>query len=221
MNILLGSAYFPPVQWFWHLNRADRSWVEHCDSFQKQTYRNRCVIATTAGTQTLTVPVEHGESRLGRDTRVSNHGNWQHLHWQALQSAYGESPFFDFLADDLHPFFLRDYKYLYDLNMDIIQTLCELIDIHPTISLTTEYMKPECQQDSAPHHQPGCPAILSPGSAPLLDLRLSIHPKHPAPDPLFRPTPYYQVYSHKHGFQANLSILDLLLNMGRETVMYL
>ena len=102
---LLSSTYFGPVQWYQKLNRFDKCLIESQESFVKQTYRNRCVIATTNGMQSLTIPIEHGESRLMRDIRISNHGHWRHLHWNALMSAYGESPFFEFYADDLHPFF--------------------------------------------------------------------------------------------------------------------
>ena len=55
---LLQTTYFGPVQWYQKLNRYDHCLIEQYDSFQKQTYRNRCVIATANGTQALTVPVE-------------------------------------------------------------------------------------------------------------------------------------------------------------------
>lgn len=102
---LLSSAYFGPIQWYQKLYRYDRVRVEAYDNFIKQTYRNRCVIATTGGVQALTVPVERtgaalaadGKATAGkclmRDIRISDHGNWRHLHWNALASAYGESPF--------------------------------------------------------------------------------------------------------------------------------
>ena len=53
------------------------------------------------------------------------------------------------------------------------------------------------------------------------DFRSAINPKHPAEDPDFVAKPYYQVYQQKHGFLPNLSILDLLFNMGREGIFYL
>ena len=53
------------------------------------------------------------------------------------------------------------------------------------------------------------------------DFREAITPKHPAPDPDFTPRRYYQVYEAKHGFQPNLSILDLLFNMGPESIFWL
>lgn len=199
---LLSSAYFGPIQWYQKLYRYPQVVIEQHDHFVKQTYRNRCVIATTGGRQVLSVPIERydGLKCAMRDVRISDHGNWRHLHWNALLSAYGESPFFEFLADDLRPFFERRWDYLFDFNLEITNKVCELLDIEPHIALSDHYLAP---------------------SEVSVDLRDAIRPKHPLPDEQFSPRPYYQVYAAKHGFQPNLSILDLLFNEGREAVMYL
>ena len=198
MNVLLSTTYFGPIQWYQKLYRADEAWIERHETFQKQTYRNRCVIATTQGTQALTVPVERGNSQLIRDIRISDHGNWRHLHWNALQSAYGDSPFFMYYEDDLRPFFEQRWNFLFDFNEAIREKICELIDIQPHVNLTDHF------------------AVEVAG-----DFREAINPKHPAPDPDFTPRRYYQVYEAKHGFQPNLSIVDLLFNMGPEAIFYL
>lgn len=199
---ILSAAYFGPVQWYQKLNRYDRCLIECHDHYIKQTYRNRCTIATTQGVQTLSVPIERydGLKCAMRDIRVSDHGNWRHLHWNALMSAYGESPFFEYYADDIRPFFEKRWEFLFDFNMEITFKMCELIDIRPTISTTDTYVA-----DTAGMH----------------DFRDTIRPKHPLPDEQFVPTPYYQVYRQKHGFLPNLSVLDLLFNEGNEAVFYL
>lgn len=210
---LLSSTYFGPVQWYQKLNRYCHCLIEQHDHFIKQTYRNRCVIATTQGLQALTVPVESPQdSRIDKtemkDICISDHGAWRHLHWQALQSAYGESPFFEFYADDIRPFFEKRWTFLLDFNLAITEKMCELLDIHPTIHLTHSY---------------GAASLLPEGEGPgeRLDFRSAIRPKHPRSDPGFAPRPYYQVFRQKFGFQPNLSILDLLFNMGNEAVLYL
>ena len=205
--VILSSTYFGPVQWYQKLCRHSHVAIERYDHFMKQTYRNRCVIAAANGPQALTVPVEKGETQplLMKDVRISDHGNWRHLHWQALQSAYGESPFFEFYADDLRPFFEKRWTWLFDFNLDITQKMCELLDIQPTIELTSEFV----------------PAAGNLGQPSLKDFRDAIHPKHPLPDSEFEPRRYYQVYESRHGFQPNLSILDLLFNMGNESVLYI
>jgi hypothetical protein len=195
---LLSTTYFGPVQWYQKLHRAEYVQMEQWENFQKQTYRNRCLIATTQGIQALTVPTERGGSLLIKDTRISDHGNWRHLHWNALQSAYGESPFFEYYQDDIRHFIEQRWDFLLDFNEAIRVKMCELIDIQPKVTLTSEY---------------------SPSSK--IDYREAIRPKHPLPDPDFEPKPYYQVYQQKHGFLPNLSILDLLFNMGPESIFYL
>lgn len=140
---LLSSAYFPPVQWMQKLHRYGHAIVERNDNFTKQTYRNRCLIATANGVQALTVPIERYDSAKCpmRDIRISDHGNWRHLHWQALVSAYGETPFFEYYADDIRPFFEEHrWKYLLDFNLDITHTLCSLLDVRPDLTLSDHYI---------------------------------------------------------------------------------
>lgn len=195
---LLQTTYFGPVQWYQKLYRFDRCLIEQCDSYQKQTFRNRCVIATANGPQALTVPVEHNDAQLVKDLRISDHNQWRRVHWNALQSAYSESPFFEYYADDIRPFFERKYTFLVDFNEEIRQKVCELADIQPCVDYTTDYQ---------PTHD--------------YDFRDVIHSKRPQPDADFSPRPYWQVFQHRYGFQPNLSILDLLFCMGPETVFYL
>ena len=205
---LLQTTYFGPIQWYQKLYRYDQTLIEQYDSYQKQTYRNRCVIATANGLQTLTVPVEHSvnsqelsaNSPKVKDLRISDHNQWRRIHWNALQSAYSESPFFDYYADDIRPFFEKRYEFLIDFNEAIRQTVCDLLDIHPNVSYTSDFS-------------------LQPSAVD--DYREVINAKHPQADADFRPRRYWQVFEDRHGFQANLSILDLLFNMGNEAVFYL
>lgn len=208
-TVLLSTAYFAPVQWYQKLQCHTECLIECHDNFLKQTYRNRCVIATTQGQQALTVPVERpANGRLDKtpmcDIKISNHGNWRHLHWNALASAYGESPFFEYYQDDLRPFFERRWEYLIDFNLAITDTVCRLLDVHPRLSLTERYL-----------------SASEAASAGIADFRDVIRPKHPGEDPSFTPRPYYQVYQQKYGFLPNLSILDLLFNEGNEAIFWL
>ena len=203
-SVLLSSTYFGPIQWYQKLHRMPCI-IEQHDHFVKQTYRNRCVIATANGTQTLTVPIERydGTKCPMRDIRISDHGNWRHLHWNALVSAYGETPFFEFYADDLRPFFEKRHSFLFDLNLDIMHTMCQLLDVRPQVTLSEQYIVLPSEDDA------------------VVDFREAIRPKHPLPDADFNPTPYYQVRAQRHGFLPNLSILDLLFNEGPEGIFYL
>ncbi len=208
MPALLSSAYFAPIQWYQKLNRYDVCLIEQHDHFVKQTYRNRCVIATANGVQTLSIPVEKFDDVKCemKDVRISDHDNWRHQHWNALLSAYGESPFFEYYQDDIRPFYEKKWKFLFDFNMEITHTLCELLDIQSDIRPTEEFL---------PMDKTGETVL------PYADFREVIRPKRPLADADFVPKPYYQVYEQKIGFQPNLSILDLLFNMGNESIFFL
>lgn len=117
----LPATYFGPVWWYSKLLRqtglsfpVTREGVEECidkaEAFQKQTIRNRCVIMTSQGLQKLSIPVVGSSShhQLMADTLISDHGNWRHQHWQSMQTAYGNAPFFEYYQDYLRPFFLDE-----------------------------------------------------------------------------------------------------------------
>ena len=204
MQILLSSAYLPPVQYFAHLQSAEQVWIEQYDHYQKQTYRNRCVIAAPDGPLSLTVPIEKPNTQKAfmRDIRISDHGNWRHLHWNAIESAYNHTPFFEYYKDDFRPFYEKKFDFLVDYNEQLCQLVCQLIDIDPSFQRTESY-------------------VAEPSNT-IIDLRDAIHPKKEVMDDAsFSAVPYYQVFQERLGFLPNLSIIDLLFNMGPETILVL
>ena len=204
MQILLSSAYLPPVQYFAHLQSAEQVWIEQYDHYQKQTYRNRCVIAAPDGPLSLTVPIEKPNTQKAfmRDIRISDHGNWRHLHWNAIESAYNHTPFFEYYKDDFRPFYEKKFDFLVDYNEQLCQLVCQLIDIDTSFQRTESYVVES--------------------SNTIIDLRDAIHPKKEVMDDAsFSAVPYYQVFQERLGFLPNLSIIDLLFNMGPEAILVL
>ena len=120
-EVILGSAYLGPVEYYTKLFAYDTVRVERYDHYMKQTYRNRCVIASADGPLALTIPTEKGDDAkcLMKDIRISDHGNWRHVHWNAFVAAYRHSPFFDYYADEFHRFFEERYTWLYDFNAEL------------------------------------------------------------------------------------------------------
>jgi hypothetical protein len=199
-DILLSTAYFPPVQYLSKFLVHQTIWIETAENFVKQTYRNRAVILAANGPEALIVPVEKGRSQkqLIKDIRISYDTNWQHIHWQAIVSAYQSSPFFEVLQDDFHPFFEKQHTFLLDFNQQIMETVLAIFELNPSIKQTPDF-------EEVP--------------ANCLNYREAIHPKaqKALPDPFFKQKTYTQVFDDKFGFTPNLSCLDLLFNCGSES----
>ena len=227
MKALLSSTYFGPIQWYQKLNRYDECLIERHESFIKQTYRNRMLIPTTNGPLALTIPTNHNTSLAMKDIRISDHANWRHVHWNALLSAYGESPFFEYYQDDIRPFYEKKYEFLFDFNMEITEKMIELLDIRPKISITNEYIQNEelkvksIESEELKVKSEEFNSFTKHKVESIKDFREAIRPKKPLPDAEFESKRYYQVYEQKFGFQPNMSILDLLFNEGNEAIFYL
>ena len=200
--LLSHPLYLAPLTFYARLY-ANRELVIDGDApFTKQTYRNRAVIATENGTQSLTIPVVHDGGRMAmRDVRISEHGNWRRQHWNALVSAYRKSPFFDYYADDFAHFYEEKDGFLMDFNIRQHNVICELLGLQHTLDITGE--KRVLAHDTTE------------------DIRKIAEPEKATSINGIKPVPYYQVFMQRHGFIPNLSIADLLFNMGPEGLIIL
>ena len=197
-EIVLTTAYLAPVVYYSEMAKATSVFIESFDFYLKQTYRNRCQIAAANGSMVLTIPVEKTESgkMLIRDVRISQHNDWQIQHWRSIESAYNSTPFFEYYKDELFPFYENKWTFLWDFNQEIQAKMLELMNLDILILPTLEYKN---RQDEK-----------------ILDLREVIHPKKE--NKFVNCDPYYQVFEQRFGFQPNLSIIDLLFNMGNESI---
>ena len=194
------SYYLAPVSYYAQLAQCDVYRIDANEPYRKQTLRNRCWIASPNGPLSLTVPVvKFVPYRTPmRDIRISDHGNWRHLHWNALQSSYGRTPFFEFYADEFAPFYERHWDFLVDYNQALQDLVSDLIGGEWKVEHgETQRNDAECQVPDAPVDQYS--ASEKEGHIP----------------------PYYQLFSDRHGFMSDLSIVDLLFNIGPESLLYL
>ena len=202
-TIILPTTYLGNLLYYTHLIQ-DNSIIDVHSHYAKQTYTNRCTILSTNGPQDLTIPVVKPKDKTPiKDIRISTHDNWQQLHWRAIQSAYNSTPFFEYFCDDYAPFYEKKWDFLLDFNLEIQQKTLELLNfINIPITLSGSYIEPQ--------------------NFNIKDLREVINPKK-FDVSLYNnlSTPYYQIFDSKFGFTPNLSIIDLLFNMGSESRIYL
>ena len=197
---LLSTSYLPPIEYFHYLNNCENIVIELFETYKKQSYRNRCLIYTEKGAMPLSIPISkpNGNNTKTNEVEFSQNENWQKHHWKAIQSAYQASPFFLYYKDELEIFYTRKYNKLIDFNTDLLLKIIELIGIKANISFTKEFVKVNNEEG---------------------DLRFKISPKE---KPTISKLPsYIQVFSDRHGFIKNLSIIDLLFNLGPDTLSYL
>ena len=164
------------------------------ENYIKRSERNRARILSANGVMPLTVHVENGNRprQRVRDVKIDYSKRWQHQHWVSILSAYKSSPYFDHYAEELEPFYRREWRYLVDYNMEYLQSLLRLLGAKCEVRLSEQYVEAE-QGD--------------------LDLR----PKHNEGS-TFVAEPYFQVFSDRMPFEANLSVLDLLMCEGPAAV---
>ena len=194
----LPSFYLAPISYYAQLLRCPSATIDVGEMYRKQTLRNRCYIASPNGRMALTIPVVKfvPYHTPMRDIRISDHGNWRHLHWNALQSNYGRTPFFEFYADDFAPFYEKRWEFLVDYNQALQEMIMRLI-----WNGENEELRMKNEEFATALVQEDCNSSFS-----------SLHSSFP---------PYYQLFSDRNGFLPDLSIVDLLFNMGPESILYL
>ena len=179
-------------------------YIEACENFQKQSYRNRCRFYGAEGVQTLSFPILHegGTHKIPiSEIKIDYKTPWVQQHERAIISAYGMSAYFDYYKDELFAILEAGHERLFDLNLALIRFFIEKTGIKVDLRLTQDYER-EPQMD---------------------DLREIIHPKHPNTilSDLDLEKPYFQVFAPKYGFQSDLSIMDLLFNEGPDSILFL
>jgi hypothetical protein len=195
-SVILSTAYLAPIQYYSKLLKYDNSIVELHENYVKQSFRNRCNIYGANGLQTLSIPIKKDirPKILIKDIKISYQKDLQKNHWQAIKSAYGSSPFYEYFVDDFVQFYEKNFSFLIDFNREIQQVVLDLLEIETSITYTNSYNE----------------------NYDIKDYRETINPKKrlSKPDDEFSSLEYYQVFAEKHGFIPNLSIIDLLFNEG-------
>ncbi|MDZ4666951.1 MAG: WbqC family protein [bacterium] len=194
--ILLTTAYLPSIAWFQQAVLAEPMYLETQENYLKQSYRNRCKILTANGVLDLIVPVVHADKKqLITQIAIQDTAHWRKQHWQAICSAYGKSAFFLYYRDPIEQlYFGSNQTHLFDFNLAFIKLIAKFLKLNLSPIFTQNYEKQTGEK---------------------LDLRTAFHAKGgPNADELLFEKKYFQVFAEKFEFVPNLSILDLLFNVG-------
>ena len=198
-QIILSTAYLPPIEYIAYIFEAMEIFIEKEENYHKQTYRNRCYVLSVNGPQYLSVPLYSGGSpkTIVKDIKIDYSKRWQQVHLGAIRSSYGSSPFFQYYFEDFESIIKGNYEFLLDLNMNLLELVLNILRLKKKI-LYTENFIPELN-DTRDH-------------------RYSITPKL---DSVYNSKEYLQVFGENTGFVPGLSIIDLIFNAGPDSDKYL
>ncbi len=202
-TILIEPHYWGSIAFFQALVKADSTILDVHANFKKGTYRNRCQIMGPNGMLSLSVPLVKGKDQhtIMDKVRISYTENWKKDHWQSLVSSYRRSAYFEYYEDTIAPVYEEKFEYLKDLNLATIEVVQKLLKQKIDISFSEKYI--------AGNEFSGT------------DLREAIHPNVTKTTYSVPSEPYQQVFMDRMDFLPNLSILDLLFNLGPRALDYI
>jgi len=191
MKIIIHPTYFPNIFSFKTIINSTNILFEVNDYYVKQTLRNRTSIHAANGKLNLSVPVRFSSTKKEKykDIRICYDSNWQKIHLKSIESAYKNSPFYDFFEDYFINFYNKKEKFLVDLNFSSIRLIFEILEKELNCSFTNEYLEKYVD---------------------LTDYRTLLTNKNFNEKVNFKN--YTQVFQEKNGFIENLSSIDLIFN---------
>jgi hypothetical protein len=189
MSQIFPTAYLPSIEYVSLFLKAENATIELFETYQKQSCRTRCDVLTANGVQTLTVPVikTNGNHTLTKDIEISYKESWQQTHLRCLESAYRKSAYFDYYFPYFEKIYKQKFNTLIELNEYCMKAILKLLKVKKDILYTNDFEKITTENDYR--------IALSKNATNKLEM----------PE-------YYQVFSDRHGFVSNLSIVDLLFN---------
>ncbi len=198
---ILKTEYLPPISTFWAILNSENILMEVNENYQKKSTRNRSKILGVNNIEVLSVPLKRGKnSKMAiSEVQISYEDNWQNRHLHSIRSAYGNSPYFDFYFDALKEIISLEHDSLLNLNQQLldyfIKSLNLEVEIKPTEDYQFTYGDGDCDLRNVKFNNPNLTS--------------------------YTPKNYNQVFEEKHGFVSGISILDLLMCKGPESILYI
>ena len=192
MNVILPTSYFPSINYFKSVNNSSTIDIDIFEHYRRRSLHNRTEILGSNGTLLLTVPIKKKKTKtVIRDIKISGQ-DWKKKHIHSIKSAYGSSPFFIYYFEDIIKIINTKYDFLIDLNNHILNHFINELEINTNIEKTDTY------QGLSYNY--------------IFDIKRKKAVKEEMDE-------YQQVFGSE--FISNLSIIDLIFNLGPNTKNYL
>lgn len=135
-----GAPYFPWSTFFKKICSSEVFVVlDNVPATNGRSYFNRCQVQSNNGRRFLTVPIERsrGLSRPRRDVRIAHDPSWKRKHQETLRWNYGRTPTWDTVVEPLVRILDRDWKFLLDMNVELIQRVVDVARCRTRIVLAS------------------------------------------------------------------------------------
>ena len=142
-SVLMEIQYLAPIQSYTKYLKYPDVCIEQHENYSKGSFRNRCCIASANGVVSLTIPLLKGKHQQAKikEVAIDNNSNWQSIHWKSIQTAYGNSPFFEYYKDDFIILFQKKYELLFNFCLDVHELVLSILQLKTTVSFSPSFLK--------------------------------------------------------------------------------
>lgn len=191
---LIDIQYLPSLAFFAAIEPFKEIQLESHENFVKQSYRNRAYLLSSQKIEALTVPLIGANKKIySKDIKIDDSQLWANKHWRSIKTCYGKAPYFEFFADELHQVYHKKFAFLWDLNLALLTKCLKITQIKTKLTESDSYKKNVNEN--------------------VVDYRSLLNPKKPdLLRQVYKPHPYQQSFGNT--FEANLSVVDLFMNEG-------
>ncbi len=156
--ISLPLYFAAPVYWYAEIADADILVLGDEFPFPGRTARNRINFCGKAGIQTISIPLQTESRKAGyMKTEISYRERWQGVLINALRTAYGKSPFFEYYDYRVETLIKKEYRFLWELNLDMLRLTIDCLKMNTDIRISDDlYMEtgePVKEIISMPYYQ--------------------------------------------------------------------
>jgi hypothetical protein len=218
MKVAIHQPQFFPYPGFFHkLSLADAFVIMDDVQYDKR-FTNRNQILAPQGPTWLTVPIDKADKFMPNNmVKVNNALPWREEHWKKITYSYKNSSCFTLYREYLEGLYQREHESLFELDLETTKMVMKWLDIDIPVVKESELGVPG---ESTQRLANVCKAmgadtyVSGAGGRNYMDEKIFAEQGVKLEFQHYEPTPYPQRFVNE--FVPNLSILDMLFNIGPE-----